>query len=63
MSEQGRFFAAVDGERIVKPIQVRRDTMRALSMEAAFRKMTVERLIERLLDNASRGDLAAVLDR
>lgn len=67
MSEHPHFdsaLIALDGERVVQPILIRRDTMRALTEQAAYKRITPQALIARLLDTLARDDLfAAVLDR
>lgn len=58
-------LAALDGERIVQPIMIRRDTMRTLNLQAAYAKCTPAQLMARLLDAVARDDdlLAEVLER
>lgn len=59
----GRALVAGPGE-CTRPVEIRRKTIEAVGHEAAYRRITAEALVGKLLDNIAEDDLfAAVLDK
>ena len=59
----GRALVAGPGE-CTRPVEIRRKTVEAFGHEAAYRRISTETLVGRLLDHIAEDDLfAAVLDK